>query len=178
MSLTKRLAKALQFLASYTYARSIDNGSGQDNFDTFSILGNQLDNRANRGASDFDRTHRFVLSYLWDLPRPALAAKSTAGRLLISNWQVAGIITAMSGLPIDIVDSNAGSFYLGPNNGLSRPSRSPGRYSLHCNQQHSGRLLLQPVCVCPTGGPPRSDYSKFRRNGCCWSCGAWKSIRN
>src|SRR6266498_448384 len=64
MSLTKRLAKALQFLASYTYARSIDNGSGQDNFDTFSILGNQLDNRANRGASDFDRTHRFVLSYL------------------------------------------------------------------------------------------------------------------
>jgi hypothetical protein len=42
--------------------------------------------------------------------------------LLFSNWQVAGIITAMSGLPIDIVDSNAGSFYLGANNGLSRPS--------------------------------------------------------
>ena len=32
----------------------------------------------------------------------------------------------MSGLPIDIVDSNAGSFYLGPNNGLSRPSWVPG----------------------------------------------------
>jgi hypothetical protein len=39
---------------------------------------------------------------------------------------MAGIITAMSGLPIDIVDSNAGSFYLGPNNGLSRPSWAPG----------------------------------------------------
>jgi hypothetical protein len=46
--------------------------------------------------------------------------------LLFSNWQVAGIITAMSGLPIDIVDSNAASFYLGPNNGLSRPSWAPG----------------------------------------------------
>ena len=126
MSLTKRLSKGLQFLASYTFASSIDNGSGQDTFDTFPILGNQLDNRANRGVSDFDRTHRFVLSYLWDLPRPTLAARSTVGRLLLSNWQVAGIITAMSGLPIDIVDSNAGSFYLGPNNGLSRPNWAPG----------------------------------------------------
>jgi len=48
------------------------------------------------------------------------------GRLLLSNWQVAGIVTAMSGLPIDISDSNAGSLYLGLNNGLSRPSWVPG----------------------------------------------------
>jgi hypothetical protein len=125
-SLTKRISQGLQFLASYTYARSIDNGSGLDSFDFTSILGNQLDNHTNRGVSNFDRTHRFVLSYLWDLPRPAFAAKSTAGRLLLSNWHVAGIITAISGLPIDIVDSNAGSFYLGPSNGLSRPSWAPG----------------------------------------------------
>jgi len=32
----------------------------------------------------------------------------------------------MSGLPIDIVDSNAGSLYLGANNGLSRPNWAPG----------------------------------------------------
>jgi hypothetical protein len=32
----------------------------------------------------------------------------------------------MSGLPIDIVDSNAASLYLGTNNGLSRPSWAPG----------------------------------------------------
>ena len=130
VSLTKRLSKGLELLGSYTYAKSIDNASGGVSggagVDSAAILGNQLDNRANRGVSDFDRTHRFVLSYLWDLPRPALAARSTAGRLLLSNWQLAGIITAMSGLPIDIVDSNAGSFYLGQNNGLSRPNLAPG----------------------------------------------------
>jgi Carboxypeptidase regulatory-like domain/TonB-dependent Receptor Plug Domain len=131
MSLTKRLSKGLQLLGSYTYAKSIDNASGGSfntgqSADSGFILGNQLDNRANRGVSDFDRTHRFVLSYLWELPRPAFAATSTAGRMLLSNWQAAGIITAMSGLPIDIVDSNAGSFYLGQNNGLSRPSWAPG----------------------------------------------------
>jgi Carboxypeptidase regulatory-like domain/TonB-dependent Receptor Plug Domain/TonB dependent receptor len=125
VSLTKRLTRGLQFLASYTFAKSIDNASGQDTFDTFAILGNQLDDRANRGVSDFDRTHRFVLSYLWDLPRPAFAARSSAERLLFSNWQMAAIVTAMSGLPIDVVDSTAGSLYLGTNNGLSRPNWAP-----------------------------------------------------
>jgi Carboxypeptidase regulatory-like domain/TonB-dependent Receptor Plug Domain len=126
MSLTRRFSKGLPLLASYTYAKSIDNASGQVEADTTIILGNQLDDRANRGVSDFDRTHRFVLSYLWDLSRPGFAARSIVGRLLFSNWQVAGIITAMSGQPFDIVDSNAGSFYLGPNNALSRPSWAPG----------------------------------------------------
>src|SRR5207245_1153144 len=62
----------------------------------------------------------------WDLPRPLFADTSTFRRLLFSNWQVAGIITAMSGVPIDIVDTNAGSFYFGPNNPASRPSWAPG----------------------------------------------------
>src|SRR5207249_7209038 len=128
MSLTRRLSKGLQLLASYTYAKSIDNGSGQADIDTTTILGNQLDDRANRGVSDFDRTHRLVVSYLWDLPRPAFAARSAAGRLLVSNWQVAGIITAMSGLPIDIVDTGAGSLYglSGGGNPLARPNWFPG----------------------------------------------------
>jgi hypothetical protein len=92
------------------------------------VLGNQFDNRANRGLSDFDRTHRLVVSYLWDLPRPPSANKSKLSRVLLSNWQVAGIVTAMSGLPIDIVDGGAGSFYglNGGNNALARPSWAPG----------------------------------------------------
>ena len=125
-SLTRRLSKGLQLLAAYTYAKSLDNASGTVDSDATTILGDQLDPGANRGVSDFDRTHRFVLSYLWDLPRPAFARSSTAGRLLLSGWQVAGIITAMSGQPLDVVDTGAGSFYFGPNSGLSRPSWAPG----------------------------------------------------
>jgi Carboxypeptidase regulatory-like domain/TonB dependent receptor/TonB-dependent Receptor Plug Domain len=132
ISLTRRLSKGLQLLGSYTYAKSIDNASsgafntGQS-ADSGFILGDQLDNRANRGVSDFDRTHRFVLSCLWDLPQPAFKSRSLARRLF-SNWQVAGIITAMSGLPIDIVDTGAGSFYglSGGGNALARPNWSPG----------------------------------------------------
>jgi hypothetical protein len=129
MSLNKRLSHGLQFLASYTYAKSLDNASSGsvtgDVGDSTFVVGSQLDNRSNRGVSDFDRTHRFVLSYLWGLPRPGFAARSTAGRLLLSDWQVASIIIAMSGLPIDIVDSDAGSFY-GLMGGKARPDYAPG----------------------------------------------------
>ena len=126
MSLTRRLSKGLQLLASYTFAKSLDSNSGSASGDGTLILGDQLDYRANRGVSDFDRTHRFVLSYLWDLPRPAFAGRSKAGKLLMSNWQVTGIITTMSGQPFDIADARAGSFYFGDNSGLARPSWAPG----------------------------------------------------
>lgn len=128
ISLTRQLSKGLRFLASYTFAKAIDNTSGRDEFDYSTIVGNQFDNRANRGVSDFDRRHRFVMSYLWDFPQPAVAAKSSAARLLLSNWELSGIVVAMSGQPIDIVDTGAGSFY-GLNNGtnpLARPNWAPG----------------------------------------------------
>ena len=80
VSLTKRFSKGIQFLASYTRAKSIDNASGQGGGagitgvvnpggvgETSAILGNQLDPQANRGLSDFDRKHRFVFSALYDL---------------------------------------------------------------------------------------------------------------
>ena len=96
VSLTQRLSHGLQFLAAYTWAKSIDNASGQGGGagiggvlnlgavgDTGLILGNQIDDRANRAVSDFDRTHRFVLSYVWDIPHPARADSSTVGRWLL-----------------------------------------------------------------------------------------------
>jgi Carboxypeptidase regulatory-like domain/TonB dependent receptor-like, beta-barrel len=137
LSLTKRFSRGLQFLASYTLAKSIDNASGQGGGagiggvvnpggvgETSTIIGNQLDNRANRGRSDFDRKHRLVFSFLYDLPRPGFAEHSAAGRLFFANWQLAGIITSMSGLPIDIVDTGAGSFYglSGGSAPLARPN--------------------------------------------------------
>ena len=138
LSLTRRLTGGLQFLASYTFGKSIDNGSGQGGGagvsgvanpgapgDTGVILGNQLDDRANRGVSDFDRTHRFVLSYVWDLPTPDFSDRFALWQPLFSDWQIAGVVTAMSGLPIDVVDAGAGSFYgLDGASPLARPSWS------------------------------------------------------
>lgn len=137
LSLTRRFTNGLQFLASYTRARSIDNASGQGGGpgaggvlnpgavgETSAILGDQFDKRANRGTSDFDRKHRLVFSALYDLPTPGFAGESKAGKAIFGNWQLATIITSMSGLPIDIVDTGSGSFYglSGGSTVLARPN--------------------------------------------------------
>lgn len=139
LSLIRRLSRSLQVQAAYTFSKSIDNASGQGGgsgtnglinsgatSETSAIVGEQLNNRANRGVSDFDRSHRLVVSYLWELPKPAFVGRSTAGRWLFSDWQIAGIVTAMSGLPIDIVDSNVGTLYFGPGGGSARPNWASG----------------------------------------------------
>ncbi|HVQ39023.1 MAG TPA: TonB-dependent receptor [Pyrinomonadaceae bacterium] len=136
-SLTRRFANGLQFLASYTLAKSEDNASGQGGGpgaggvlnpgavgETSAILGNQLDKNANHGLSDFDRKHRFVFSALYDVPMPGIAKGSEAGKLLLGDWQLGTIFTSMSGLPIDVVDTGAGSFYglSGGSAALARPN--------------------------------------------------------
>jgi hypothetical protein len=131
LSLAHRKSKGTQFLASYTYSKSLDNGSGGsastgDVLETAPVLGNQLDPRANRGISNFDRTHRFVLSFVWKLPGFATPQFHWLRRVF-SNWQVSGIVSAMSGLPIDVVDGGAGSFYgLAGGTTFARPNWAAG----------------------------------------------------
>jgi Carboxypeptidase regulatory-like domain/TonB-dependent Receptor Plug Domain/TonB dependent receptor len=123
-SLNRRFSRGLQFSASYTFSKSIDNASNpgggansdgsldrSGGLDTANVWGNQLNPRANRGLSDFDRTHYFVFSSVWNLPEPAFARGSAATRLVFSNWQVSSIVTAMSGLPVDVFDPTGGLLY-------------------------------------------------------------------
>jgi hypothetical protein len=120
----RRFSRGLQFSASYTFSKSIDNASNpggganpdgtldrSGGIDTANIWGNQLDPGANRGISDFDRTHYFVFNALWNIPQPGLAHRSATTRFLLSNWQLSGIFTAMSGLAADIFDPTGGLLY-------------------------------------------------------------------
>ncbi len=160
LSVTARPSNRTQFLAAYTYAKSIDNASGIGGGagisgvvntgavnDSSPIFGNQNDPRANRGPSDFDRTHRFVLSYVWEMPRPAFAGQSRPGRLAFWNWQSSAILTAMSGLPIDIEDTGAGSLYGLANgaNPLARPSLVAGMTCKNATQDVPAGHFFNPT---------------------------------
>ncbi len=133
LSLTRRFSHGWQFLASYTFAKSIDNASGAgsggganglidaiENNETSQFDGDQRSKTSNRGVSDFDRTHRFVLSFVWELPSPKFRSKFAKN--LFSGWQMSGIVTAMSGLPINIQDGGAATFFFGNNGGGDRPN--------------------------------------------------------
>jgi hypothetical protein len=96
-SLEKRFTHGLQFQLAYTYSKSIDNASSFEN-----IL-KPICDRCNRSLSLFDARHRFVISYLWELPIPAY--NGFKGKIA-NGWAVSGITSFQSGFPIRIQSSN------------------------------------------------------------------------
>jgi len=111
-SLKKRFSHGISFLASYTWAKSIDDSS------TFNLTGsaskplagendlaqNPFDVAAERGRSLFDARQRFVLSYQWALPW--WQQPKTWYQQVLGNWQVNGIVSAMTGTPFTVFDGN------------------------------------------------------------------------
>ncbi len=55
----------------------------------------------NRGPSDFDRRHRFVASYVWDLPGPPTSG--VVGSLLLGGWELTGILSVQTGAPFTVL---------------------------------------------------------------------------
>ncbi|MBV9885855.1 MAG: hypothetical protein JO119_04840 [Acidobacteria bacterium] len=111
-SVKKRTSYGLTLLASYTFSKTLDYTSGTSDSDTLELdfLGNdQTDTRSSHGPSDFDRTHRFVLSAVYQTPRVRFGP--SVARFALSRWQVSGVSVLQSGLPITAIDSTAGSVY-------------------------------------------------------------------
>ena len=93
----KRFSHGLQFQASYTYSKSLDNAS------SFEEILNPTNFNATYGPSLYDSRHRFVFNYVWELPVPRM--QGFAGKAL-NGWQVSGIYTYQSGFPILINNCN------------------------------------------------------------------------
>ncbi len=111
-SLTKQISNGLQFLGSYTWSRTLDETSGSSGsqvFELWLLTNNQRYPHQNYGPTDFDRTHRAVFNFTYDLPR--LPTQSALLHAIASNWQASGILVAQSGTPITVVDPSAGAVY-------------------------------------------------------------------
>jgi hypothetical protein len=102
----------LDFLASYTFSKNLDYTSGSGSLSAFLlsfVTNDQTDPRQARGLNDFDRRHRFVLSFTDALPR--LNSGPVALRRVLSQWQLSGVAVLQSGIPLTVIDSTAGTIY-------------------------------------------------------------------
>jgi hypothetical protein len=108
VSLNERFSHGLQFLASYTWARSLTDAtnSSTGTAQGANLEGNQNDAHARYGPDGFIRPQRLVLSYLYDAPGPQDRA-SLRGRFL-GGWGVSGVTTIQSGrrLNVTLADAN------------------------------------------------------------------------
>jgi Carboxypeptidase regulatory-like domain/TonB-dependent Receptor Plug Domain len=133
-TLKKDMTRGFQFLAAYTFSKSIDDAGdslgaaiggtfGQPIFGQ-TVYNDQNNVSAQRGVSDFDRTHRLVVSGTWNVPGLE-HAPSAIIRKLGNGWSISGIATLQSGLPFSILDSAAGTLF-GPATLNTTGSLAPG----------------------------------------------------
>jgi outer membrane receptor protein involved in Fe transport len=98
---SRRFTGGVALQASYTLGKSEDLGSqaiGSGDFDNSFQPRYAFDPMDNQGLSDFDIRHNFVFNYTWEMP----FGKSATGlaRGLAAGWQLSGIVTLRSGIPL------------------------------------------------------------------------------
>ena len=98
------------FQAAYTFSKSTDaTSTGNTAFNT--AFNDESTLAASRGLSDFDRPHRFVASYRYDVP--LFKGETGVRGALLTGWAISGITIFQSGAPFSVTDSGAGSAFLG-----------------------------------------------------------------
>jgi hypothetical protein len=116
VTLRKRFSKGLQFQGAYTFGRVFTDDAGltYTSGTSATVNSNDPNNRAQQHAqADFNRTHRLVINYTYDIPGYR-QGKGFAGRML-SGWALSGLATMQTGLPINITDSRGSLIFAAGN---------------------------------------------------------------
>jgi hypothetical protein len=115
----------------YTWSKSLDDASdGIDfNFATVALPQDSNNLRAEHGPSNFDTRHRFTAAFTYSLPN------FRGPRRLTQGWQINTIVTAQSGRPVPIVNSDdtSGTSFPTPSNFHQRPDVVPGINPINSN---------------------------------------------
>jgi len=114
LSAEKRMSHGLTILGNYTWSKSIDdlpNGGGVADVGADTVSSRPWDDplrhQFDRGPSDFDHTHRFVASYVWELPAPLRA--NGLLRQVFGGWQLGGVVSAQTGRPFTVLSGSNNS---------------------------------------------------------------------
>ena len=115
LTLEKRFSRGFSFRTAYTYSKSID--YAQEHLaagGTGSFTQNARDLRERRGPSDFDVRHRFVGSYIYELPFGKGRTYLHDGALahILGGWRLSGLANVRSGRPFTL-SANSNSTALG-----------------------------------------------------------------
>jgi hypothetical protein len=92
LTLDKRISRGFSVLSSYTLSKNLDHAG--ENKQTGATQTNPFDLEFDWGFANADRRHRFVTSFLWQVPG-AFDNRMVAG--VLSGWSLTGILALQSG---------------------------------------------------------------------------------
>lgn len=119
-TLRRRFANGFLFNLSYTYSKAIDNhsSSASQNAVPTGNAGGIIDAnnlRAERARANFDHTHAFVTTWIYELPfgkgRKWMSNSSNAANALLGGWSIQGFNSLQSGSPFTISSGVATAFF-------------------------------------------------------------------
>lgn len=128
MKLEKRLSRGLSFLASYTRSKLLDDASSVFSNTIFTgpltnfPVADSFNRRLERDVSNGDMPNVFTGSWAYSLPF-GLGRRFNPGGVvgkLVGDWEVVGIVTLQSGLPLAV--SQATNFNAFAGFGVQRPN--------------------------------------------------------
>ena len=107
VTFTRRFNHGLSLLANYTFSKSIDLLSDDPTSISNVSFVDSNNFALDRGPSSFDTRHIFSLSWVWQAP--SFNNLGEVARRVLGGWKLAGLMTADSGQPLNIlsgVDAN------------------------------------------------------------------------
>jgi hypothetical protein len=180
VELNKHLSNGLSITTSYTYNKTL--GYAEENGDNSSSLSYYIDQARNYGPTDFDHTHIFALSYVWNLPFGAGHSflKSGVASRLLGGWQTSGVVSFMTGPTINITCTNTCAPLDTPGNAQSPWQIAPitKLYGVNTQPWFTTNSFADPTKL--FGKPTFGDvgvYSMFGPNFFEWDASLFRTIR-
>ena len=125
LQFNRRMSKGLQVLANYTLAKSEDDSQVSQTFTTANVPFNVFDPGAERGRSNFDRRHKFILSAVY---APRVKLDNDFATALLDGWSIAPIFQVYTGVPYN--GNVSGNVSGGQAGGLNGSGSSSNRLPL------------------------------------------------
>jgi hypothetical protein len=160
VQVNRRYTRGFQYGVAYTYSKTFDYA----NDDSSDVNFPRPYKAFNYGPADFDQTHIFTVSYIWDLPGLSRHWNNRPVRTVFDNWQISGITSYATGKPKTF----------GSGTGLNWTFAGTGS-ATNITDFTGGDVQSRPVLTCnpnrqtgksdPTGSPYLIDTSCFAKPG-------------
>ena len=106
LKVQKRFSHGISFLSSFSYGKSIDNGSGiRTSVGDPLTPSNDYDLELETGPSAFDFRKRWTTSWIWELPfgqDRRFMNRGGVANFVLGGWQLGGILTLQDGFPFTV----------------------------------------------------------------------------